>query len=236
MALTRSASDTRDIDTAPAPMPGSIDIPKFAATPLERDPYEHLVVDGFVRQERVKAIQSDYPKVGKPGSWPLPTVNVHGAFKTLIEDMQSDAFRAAIEAKFDIDLTGRPTMFTVRDWCRATDGKIHTDSKTKIITVLVYLNDESWGAEGGRLRVLRSGTDLDDYVAEVSPNGGTLLAFRRSDNSWHGHEPFEGQRRTLQMNWVIDENVVRREQGRHTTSAFFKKTFGGLLGSKSSGH
>jgi hypothetical protein len=214
----------------------TIDLAKFNATPLQSKPYEHLIVEAFVNQDQVKAIQTDYPKVGKPGSWPLPTVDVHGAFKTLIEDMQSDSFRRAIEDKFDVDLTGRPTMFTVRDWCRATDGKIHTDSKTKIITVLVYLNDAQWGAEGGRLRVLRSGTDLNDYAAEVSPNGGTLLAFKRSDNSWHGHEPFEGQRRTLQMNWVTDEDVVRREQDRHTTSAFFKKTFGGLFGGKSSAY
>ena len=68
------------------------------------------------------------------------------------------------------------------------DGSIHTDSKTKIITVLLYLN-EAWDAAGGRLRLLRSGTDLENYVAELPPSNGTLLIFRRSDNSWHGHKP-----------------------------------------------
>jgi hypothetical protein len=203
-----------------------LDLDKFRATPLEHEPYEYLVVEGFVRPEAVTAIQADYPHVGRPGSWPLPTVDVHGQFKALIEALESRAFAQAIEQKFGVDLTGRPTMFTVRDQCRTTDGKIHTDSKTKIITVLVYLNEASWGADGGRLRVLRSGTDLQDYVAEVSPNGGTLLAFRRSDNSWHGHEPFEGRRRTLQMNWVLDQGVVRKEQGRHTLTAFLKRLFG----------
>jgi len=104
-------------------------------------------------------------------------------------------------------------MFTVRGECRATDGKIHTDSATKIITVLLYMN-EKWDTDGGRLRILRNGADLDDYVEEVPPHGGTLLAFRRSENSWHGHQPFDGPRRAIQMNWVTDKSVVAREEGR----------------------
>ena len=113
-------------------------------------------------------------------------------------------------------------MFTVRGECRASDGKIHTDSATKIITVLLYMN-ENWDKDGGRLRILRNGTDLDDYAEEVPPHGGTLLAFRRSENSWHGHEPFQGQRRAIQMNWVTDKSVVAREQGRHRLSTTLKK-------------
>jgi SM-20-related protein len=105
--------------------------------------------------------------------------------------------------------------------CKKKDGGIHTDSKTKIITVLLYLN-EHWGDEGGRLRLLRNGTDLDSYVAEVPPTNGTLLLFRRSDNSWHGHKPYEGPRRAIQFNWVTSEDVVRKEQGRHRLSTRVK--------------
>ena len=120
-------------------------------------------------------------------------------------------------------------MYTVRGFLRATDGSIHTDSETKIITVLLYLN-EDWGAEGGKLRILRNGTDLEDYVAEVPPSLGTLLVFKRSDTSWHGHKPFEGQRRVVQMNWVLDNDVVNREQRRHSLSTQFKKLKNFLTG------
>ena len=68
----------------------------------------------------------------------------------------------------------------------------------------------------------RNGTDLQDYAAEVPPNGGTLLAFKRCDHSWHGHEPYEGPRRAIQMNWVTSKSVVRREQFRHKVSTWFK--------------
>jgi len=36
----------------------------------------------------------------------------------------------------------------------------------------------------------RSGKDLEDIAAEVPPTDGTLVAFKRSDYSWHGHKPF----------------------------------------------
>jgi SM-20-related protein len=199
-----------------------LDIAALGATPLRNEPYDYLVVPGFVRPDAFPAVIADYPKVPGPGSHPLPELTVRGAFKGLLDELNGPEFRKAVEAKFGLDLASRPTMFTVRGECRATDGKIHTDSTTKIITVLLYMN-EKWEKDGGRLRILRNGTDLDDYVEEVPPHGGTLLVFRRSENSWHGHEPFQGQRRAIQMNWVTDKSVVLREQGRHRLSTTLKK-------------
>ena len=86
--------------------------------------------------------------------------------------------------------------------------------------------------EGGRLRLLRSGTNLEDVILEVPPTEATLLAFRRSNNSWHGHKPFSGARRVIQFNWVTSEAVVRREQNRHRFSAWIKKIRSGLSGEK----
>ncbi len=199
-----------------------LDIAALERTPLKRDPYEYLVVPDFVRPERFGSVVADYPAVPGPGSHPLSEVEIGGHFEALLDELDGPEFRAAIEQKFGLDLASRPTMFTVRGECRPTDGKIHTDSTTKIITVLLYMN-EKWDKDGGRLRVLRSGTDLEDYVEEVPPHGGTLLVFRRSENSWHGHHAFEGPRRAVQMNWVTDASVVAREQGRHRVSSTIKK-------------
>ena len=92
----------------------------------------------------------------------------------------------------------------------------------------IIVNVSVWESVGGRLRLLRSGNDLDDMVLEVPPEEGTLLAFKRSDNSWHGHKSFAGERRVLQFNWVTSGEVVRREQGRHRFSATIKKIFGAI--------
>ncbi|MFN3499017.1 MAG: 2OG-Fe(II) oxygenase [Pannonibacter indicus] len=199
-----------------------IEIDRLRAVPLETDPYDYVVVPNFVKPDRLKEVLADYPDVPGPGSHPPSVLDIRGNFQALMAELDQEPFRKAVEEKFGIDLTGRPTMYTVRGFTRATDGKIHTDSDTKIITVLLYMNDD-WDADGGRLRVLRNGTDLGDYAAEIPPNGGTLLIFRRSDRSWHGHEPFSGKRRAIQMNWVTTQAVVDHEQGRHARSSRLKK-------------
>lgn len=198
-----------------------LDLDALRATPRKTEPYDYLVVPNFVPTAALTGIVGDFPSINTTGSLPLTELDIHGAFKALIDEMDGPAFRRLIEEKFDVDLSSRPTMFTVRGRCHRSDGQIHTDSGTKIITVLLYLN-QAWEADGGRLRILRSAA-LDDAAEEVSPNGGTLLVFRRSNKSWHGHQPFEGQRRTIQMNWVTDGKVVAYEQRRHRVSAFFKR-------------
>ncbi len=199
-----------------------LDYDALASTPLQKDPFDFLVVPNFVQADKLQGIIDDYPEVPGPGSHPPSELEIHGNFAAVMKELDGPRFREMIEQKFGIDLSDRPTMYTVRGYCRKTDGKIHTDSTTKIITVLVYMN-QAWDADGGRLRVLRSGDNLEDYAAEVPPHGGTLLVFRRSDNSWHGHEPFEGRRRAIQMNWVTDADVVAHEQRRHRISTAVKK-------------
>lgn len=54
------------------------------------------------------------------------------------------------------------------------------------------------------MRLLNGGSDLEDYFTKVEPKGGTMLVFKRADNSWHGHHPYEGPRRAIQINWLTD--------------------------------
>jgi len=208
-----------------------LDLERFRNTPLTSEPFQFLIVPEFVRAEARVAIDKDYPEVARPGSFPLREVTYGPGFATLIEQLRSDEFRQAFEEKFNVDLANRPDMITVRGRCSEKDGKIHTDSETKIITILIYMNP-AWEPSGGRLRLLRSANNLDDVILEVPPTEGTLLAFRRSNNSWHGHKPFAGPRRVIQFNWVTSEAVVRREQNRHRLSAWMKKLRGAFSGEK----
>jgi hypothetical protein len=197
-------------------------IEQFRATPLVREPFEHLIVPQFIAAQALAEINSDYPKISASGSFPVDQVDFGPAFQSLLDELNSDALREAFEEKFGIDLSGRPTITTVRGKCGPGDGKIHTDSATKIITVLVYMN-ESWDQPGGRLRLLRSSRNLDDIIVEVPPIAGTLLAFKRSNNSWHGHESFVGERRVIQFNWLTSQGNRQIAMLRHHTSALFKR-------------
>jgi len=201
---------------------GLLKIEALAATPLQTDPYEYVVVENFLDEADQAQVLGGFPDMPDAGSFPLSELQVGPGMQALFDALDGPAFRKAVERKFGLDLEGKPTMFTLRGRCDARDGRIHTDSKKKIITVLLYLN-EGWQEEGGRLRLLRNGEDLNAVAAEVSPKFGTLLVFRRSDASWHGHEQYVGPRKVLQMNWVVSDKVAAWEQWRHRISAAAKR-------------
>lgn len=199
-----------------------LNLDALRAAKLETSPYQYTIVPGFLSPDSIRRITETYPNIEKGGSYPIESLEANMAIKEVIDELDGPAFQKAIEDKFSVELEGRPKMYSLRGYTRAKDGRIHTDSKDKIITVLLYLN-EDWNQDGGRLRILRNATDVDDYVAEVPPDNGTLLVFKRSDNSWHGHHPFEGQRRSLQMNWMTSEGSKGWHKVRHSISAAVKK-------------
>ncbi len=192
------------------------------AAKVETKPYQYTIVPGFLNDASVKRVNATYPNIEKGGSYPIESLNETMAIKEVIAELDGPEFEKIIADKFAVDLAGRPKMYSLRGYTRAKDGQIHTDSKDKIITVLLYLND-NWQQPGGRLRVLKNDHDVDNFAAEVAPDNGTLLIFKRSENSWHGHHPFEGPRRSLQMNWMTTEGSLGWHKVRHTISAAVKK-------------
>ena len=205
---------------------GLLKLDALAKTALTADPYEYVVVEDFLDEAARDQILGGFPDMPNAGSFPLSELQIGQGLQGLFDALEGPEFRQAVEAKFGLDLEGKPTMFTLRGRCDARDGRIHTDSKKKIITVLLYLN-EGWQEEGGRLRLLKSGEDLNAVATEVSPKFGTLLVFRRSDRSWHGHEQYVGPRKVIQMNWVVSDKVAAWEQLRHRISATAKRLRGG---------
>jgi SM-20-related protein len=199
-----------------------LDLERLEAASVATEPFAYAIVPGFVAECARAAIEKDYPKIDRSGSFPLTALSYGPAFAQLIDELTGSATRATVARKFAIDLDNRPVMVTVRGQCTARDGHIHTDSATKLVTMLLYTN-RSWECASARLRLLRSPKGLDDYAAEVPPEESTLVVFRNGPKAWHGFAPFHGQRRVIQVNWVTDADVVAREGRRHRVSAFFKR-------------
>ena len=200
---------------------GYLNIEKLKNAEVASEPFNYVIVPEFLGADTVRQINETYPNIEKGGSYPLESLETNMMIKDVIDELDGPEFESAIAEKFNVELDGRPKMYSLRGYTRAKDGRLHTDSKDKIITVLLYLN-ENWQHDGGKLRLLRNGKDVDDYVTEVPPDNGTLLVFKRSDNSWHGHHPFEGQRRSLQMNWMTTEGSKSFHKLRHKLSAAVK--------------
>lgn len=201
-----------------------LDLEALRRAPVRGDPFPFLIVPHFLPPRAVAAISTDFPPIAQPGSFPIADLTFGPAFGAFLDALEDEPFRAIMAEKFALDLSGRPTMITVRGQARPSDGQIHADAKSKLITVLIYMN-EAWEAPGGRLRLLRSPDNLDDAAAEVPPDAGTLLAFKVTPNSWHGHAPASGPRRVIQLNWVASAAVMRRERLRHGLSARLKRFF-----------
>src|ERR1700731_3989231 len=86
-----------------------LDMAACRATPRASEPFEYLVVPGFVRADACARINADYPKISERGSFPVAQLAFGPGFQEFLAELESDEFRAAFEEKFDIGLTARPT-------------------------------------------------------------------------------------------------------------------------------
>lgn len=201
------------------------DIESIRSASLKTDPFEYLVVPSFIGKPARDRINRSYPYINKPRNYRLDELEYGDEFKEFIQELVGPELRKAIGDKFGVDLDGKPTAITVRRYCEESDGNIHTDSKTKIITLLIYLNEE-WPHDGGRLRLLRSANNIEDFTEEVVPVSGTLLAFKRSNHSFHGHKPYGGERRMVQLSWVEPKRVRNYRDKRNRLIWKFKRLLG----------
>jgi SM-20-related protein len=193
---------------------------------LVREPYPYFLGSGMLREDAVTDLRRDFPEITKPGYLTVEEVALKGRFKTLIEELESEEFTEELSQKFGLDLHPYPRLTTIRKLSQSKDGRIHTDGPSKVMTLLVYMNEE-WQAGGsGRLRVLYDGTNFEPYAAEVPPTMGTVFAFLRGDNSWHGHQPFAGERKVVQVAWVTSADELLRKKQRNKWQQVFKGIFG----------
>ena len=206
----------------------SIDLAALDGAAVQADPFPHVVVPRFVPPGALARVMADLPEMASGGSYPPESVKLGPAARDLVDALAGPALRDAIGAKFGLDLRGAPTMLTLRGRTRERDGRIHTDSVAKRVTVLLYLNPqaEAWAKQEGCLRLLRGPDDLEDFAVEVPPVNGTLLAFPNGPATYHGHKPFVGRRHAIQLNYMADDGRARSEMRRHRWSAFSKRWLG----------
>jgi SM-20-related protein len=202
-----------------------LDLAALDRTPVNADPFAHVVVPGFVPSSPLSEIVAEFPELPSGGSFPPEALRLGPKASALMADMHGPALRYAIAAKFGLDLADAPVMVTLRGQTREKDGRIHRDSDAKRVTVLLYLNPESaaWARQEGCLRLLRGPDNLENYAVEVPPVNGTLLVFPNGPATWHGHKQFVGRRYAIQLNYMTTDGKARSEMRRHKVSAFMKR-------------
>jgi hypothetical protein len=190
-----------------------------------RDPYDFLLASKFLKEDVIADLRRDFPQIDKPGYLTVDEVKLHGRFKQLIDELEGPELTEELSKKFGLDLHPYPRLTTIMKKSQPKYGAIHADGPSKVMTMLVYMNDDWQQDEGGRLRVLYNGKNFEPYALEVPPVMGTMFAFLRSDNSWHGHLPFAGERRVVQIAWVKSQADVDRKKKHNKMAQVFKGIF-----------
>jgi hypothetical protein len=205
-----------------------LDFERLRAAPVSQEPFAHILLTQFVKPEALAAVTAALPPMRGRGSFPIGALKLGEAAKAAIAGLEGEEFRAIVAEKFGLDLKDAPHMTTLRGNSGEQDGRIHTDSIAKRVTILLYLNPASgaaWARQEGCLRLLRNGTDIENYAAEVPPVEGTLLVFPNGPTTFHGHKQFIGQRYVVQMNYMTTSLKAKAEMRRHHLSAFMKRLF-----------
>jgi SM-20-related protein len=189
---------------------------------MVRDPFDHVAIGQVLALDCAAAIPGEFPRIRNSGSYSLADAPPGPALRAVIDDLMSDRFRSNMATLFEMDLEDRPATVTLRGQCAERDGRIHVDSKTKVLSLLIYLNHR-WSGRDGQLRLLADKDRFDEAPVEIPAHLGSMVAFRRSDASWHGHSPFVGERRALQFNYLQNSRASVVSVLRHRLSALSKQ-------------
>jgi SM-20-related protein len=203
-------------------MPKYLDIRSISSSNLNTDFFPFFSTEkSLLKDVDSTAINSDFPDLKEGGSFPLEALEAGVSIEELVKELEGEELKRVLENKFDLDLQNKIAVTTLRGYSRERDGKIHTDSTTKIVTVLLYLNLE-WSEKNAHLRLLKDDSSLENYIQEVPCTFGSMVAFKVTDNCWHGFLPFEGKRLSVQLNY-IQPNALNLHNFRHKTSSLLKR-------------
>lgn len=220
--------------TATAPAATSDPLLRQALVPpvarVHETPFRFVTSSGVLDPAARDALLADFPRYAGAGFFPHDEADCGPAVNALVAALTRPDVADALGAQLGLpSLGGHPTLVTL---CRALNsrhGNVHTDSLSKIATALVYLEPDWPNGSAGCLRFVANGDDVESVVVpELPPVYGNFAIFRRADNSFHGHLPFEGQRRVIQVAWLTSEEEKLRKTRRGRFSRLVKRIVGAL--------
>jgi SM-20-related protein len=198
----------------------TINWPQIENATTHNEPYPHMLIEETLLSQ--ENLTRDFPTFTFPGLVPPESIECGPSFAALLQELDSQRLRDIIGKKLDMNLSNNPTLMTVRGFSRQRDGRIHVDTPDKVATILLYLND-TWTHDAGKIRVLRSGDNIEDYDKELSPIMGNMFIFKVTDNCWHGHLPLAAKRRAIMVNYMASPEAYKKHHNKHKRSARFKK-------------
>ena len=199
-------------------------------TKIHELPFPFLIAEGQLPPEAAAELDRDFPHYDSAGFFPYAPEDCGPSINAVVEAVTSPDYARAIGDRLGVEGLDRyPVLVTICQSLNKRHGTIHTDSRSKVASALLYLSPDWPHGSAGSLRFLNRIDSIDDLAApEVLPIYGALVAFKRADNSFHGHLPFEGERRVIQFAWLTSEEEKLRKTQRGKFSRWLKKLVGKL--------
>lgn len=191
-----------------------------------------LLADGLLAATDAEALARDFPTYRGAGFFPYQPEDCGPSMNALVAELTAPAFADRVGDLLGLGpLSNYPVLVTICRSLNLRHGTIHTDSRSKVASALLYLNPAWAESHAGCLRFLSRSDDIEAMVApELRPVYGAFTAFQRTDASWHGHLPYEGERRVIQVAWLVDAAAHARKTRRGRFSRALKWLAGRLDG------
>lgn len=214
-------------DSAPLLLPERLSAANVRSA---HEPFAYLIATGMLADNARATLRGGFPDCAQAGFIPHTADACGSQINRLIAAITDPGFADALGDRLGVpQLSSFPVLVTICSRLNKRHGTIHTDSRSKIASALLYLNEDWIPGSAGSLRLLAKADDIESLlIPEIPPLYGTLVAFRRTENSFHGHLPFEGERRVIQFAWLTDHDALERKTRRGHMQRLLKRLFGPL--------
>ena len=89
------------------------DLSALARQPLVRDPFDHIIVPGFVPPVSALAVRASFPDIRCGGLVPVSSSGYGEDFTRLIAELRSERVQNAFEDKFKVELDPLSLLVTI---------------------------------------------------------------------------------------------------------------------------
>ncbi len=117
--------------------------------------------------------------------------HLSNVWRQLIEGLWTDSYRTAIAEMSGLELKDCLMDIGFRRYHLGQLHSPHTDEPNKVLTHLLFFNQQ-WSVDwGGCLRILKD-SQPESVFQDILPLSDSSVAIMRSDNSWHMVTPLTG--------------------------------------------
>jgi polysaccharide pyruvyl transferase WcaK-like protein len=187
-----------------------LDLDAIAGTKMQRSPFRWSLVGPLFAQETAQRLARTFPldeaelRDGTDGrrSWryqvrcllpmghstPVRPQALDPVWRRFADELAGPAYRTVLSAITGVDLDELHLEANLFSYGPGAFQEPHPDLPEKVVTHVMWFNEEWTREDGGCLRILRS-NDPADAAHELLPSLGWSALFVRSIDSWHSVTP-----------------------------------------------